>query len=61
MEKDLYGVVNWNKVCNLSKEIRGFLEKNHRGYNVLEILMAFEMVKYSSIPDELNKRKIRDL
>lgn len=57
-ERDLYGTINWTKVCNLSKKIRRFLEKNHRGYNVFEILMAFELVKHTGIPEDLlNKER----
>ena len=57
METDLYGTINWSKVCKLSQDIQNFLKQNHRGYNVFEILMAFELVKHTSIPDELNKRE----
>jgi len=46
MKRDLYGAINWTKVMTLAKGIVDFIEKNNKGYNVLEILMAFEMVKY---------------
>ena len=48
IETDLYGAINWSKVTNLARGIINFIEKNNKGYNVLEILLAFEMVKYSS-------------
>ncbi len=48
MERNLYGAINWSKVITLAKGIINYIEKNNKGYNVLEILMAFEMVKYSA-------------
>ena len=58
MENPQYGVINWTKVCELARKVASVIERNNRRYNLLEILMAMEMVKYSSVSD-LNKREIR--
>lgn len=46
-----YGVINWTKVCGLAQKVASVIEENNRYYTLLEILMAMEMVKYSSVSD----------
>jgi len=55
------GLVCESEGINVSDRLRDLVHEvvqKDKGHNVFKILMAFELVKHTSIPDELNKRDL---